>query len=46
MVGDLTVESDVDRLLAAVGHIDVLVNNAGMASIGAPDQVGPVTTTS
>ena len=46
VVGDLTVESDVDRLLAAVGHVDVLVNNAGMVSIGAPDQVGPVTTTS
>ena len=43
MVGDLTVESDVDRLLAAVGHVDVLVNNAGMVSIGAPDQVAPVT---
>ena len=46
MVGDLTVESDVDRLLAAVGHVDVLVNNAGMVSIGAPDQVAPVTSTS
>jgi 3-oxoacyl-[acyl-carrier protein] reductase len=46
VVGDLTVESDVDRLLAAVGHVDVLVNNAGMVSIGAPDQVAPVTTTS
>jgi 3-oxoacyl-[acyl-carrier protein] reductase len=46
VVGDLTVESDVDRLLAAVGHVDVLVNNAGMVSIGAPDQVAPVTNTS
>jgi 3-oxoacyl-[acyl-carrier protein] reductase len=46
VVGDLTVESDVDRLLAAVGHVDVLVNNAGMVSIGTPDQVGPMTTTS
>jgi 3-oxoacyl-[acyl-carrier protein] reductase len=46
VVGDLTVESDVDRLLAAVGHVDVLVNNAGMVSIGAPDQVAPMTNTS
>ena len=37
VVADLTVEDDVDRLYAAVGPVDVLVNNAGMLSVQAPD---------
>jgi len=37
VVGDLTVEPDVDRLYAAVGPVDLLVNNAGMLSVHAPD---------
>jgi 3-oxoacyl-[acyl-carrier protein] reductase len=37
VVADLTVEEDVDRLYAAVGPVDVLVNNAGMLSVQAPD---------
>jgi NAD(P)-dependent dehydrogenase (short-subunit alcohol dehydrogenase family) len=38
VVGDVTSEADVDRLVAAAyerfGHIDVLVNNAGMVDLG------------
>jgi 3-oxoacyl-[acyl-carrier protein] reductase len=37
VVADLTVEEDVDRLYAAVGPVDVLVNNAGMLSVQMPD---------
>jgi NAD(P)-dependent dehydrogenase (short-subunit alcohol dehydrogenase family) len=39
VVGDVTVEADVDRVVAATyarfGHIDVLVNNAGIGHKGA-----------
>ena len=37
VVADLTVEDDVDALHAAVGRVDVLVNNAGMLSVHSPD---------
>jgi 3-oxoacyl-[acyl-carrier protein] reductase len=37
VVADLTREDDVAALLAAVGDVDVLVNNAGMLSVGSPD---------
>jgi 3-oxoacyl-[acyl-carrier protein] reductase len=37
VVADLTVEADVDALYAAVGRVDVLVNNAGMLSVHSPD---------
>ncbi len=37
VVADLTVEAQVDALRAAVGPVDVLVNNAGMLSVGSPD---------
>jgi 3-oxoacyl-[acyl-carrier protein] reductase len=37
IVADLTVEADVDALHAAVGRVDVLVNNAGMLSVHSPD---------
>lgn len=46
VVADLTSESDVDRLVAAVGPVDVLVNNAGMLSVGSPDVQAPVTSLS
>ena len=42
-VADLTVEGDVDALRAAVGPVDVLVNNAGMLSLGSPGVQAPVT---
>ena len=38
---DLTEGADVDRLLAEVGPVDVLVNNAGMGSLAAPAQSVP-----
>lgn len=44
MVADLTVETDVEALRAAVGAVDVLVNNAGMLSVHSPDVQAPVTT--
>ncbi len=37
VVADLTRETDVDVLHASVGDVDVLVNNAGMLSLGSPD---------
>jgi 3-oxoacyl-[acyl-carrier protein] reductase len=37
VVADLTDEDDVDALYAAVGRVDVLVNNAGMLSVHSPD---------
>ncbi len=43
VVADLTVEADVDAVHAAVGDVDVLVNNAGMVSVGSPDRLAPVT---
>jgi 3-oxoacyl-[acyl-carrier protein] reductase len=43
VVADLTVESDVDGVYAAVGEVDVLVNNAGMVSVGSPDVLAPFT---
>lgn len=46
VVADLTRESDVDRLRATVGRVDVLVNNAGMLSVGSPDVQAPVTSLS
>jgi 3-oxoacyl-[acyl-carrier protein] reductase len=36
-VADLTRESDVDELYVSTGPVDVLVNNAGMVSVGSPD---------
>lgn len=44
VVADLTVETDVEALRAAVGAVDVLVNNAGMLSVHSPDVQAPVTT--
>ena len=46
VVADLTREADVRALHDAVGDIDVLVNNAGMLSVGSPDVLAPVVETS
>jgi 3-oxoacyl-[acyl-carrier protein] reductase len=46
VVADLTVEEEVAELHAAIGDVDVLVNNAGMMSVGSPDLQSPVTATS
>ena len=43
VVADLTVESEVAALYDALGDVDVLVNNAGMVSVGSPDVLAPVT---
>jgi 3-oxoacyl-[acyl-carrier protein] reductase len=43
VVADLSREDDVAALLAAVGDVDVLVNNAGMVSVGSPDVQAAVT---
>ena len=45
VVADLTREADVVALHAAVGDVDVLVNNAGMVSVGSPDVLAPVAVT-
>jgi 3-oxoacyl-[acyl-carrier protein] reductase len=45
VVADLTSEADVERLLeyaAALGDVQVLVNNAGMAILGEMDEPGPL----
>ncbi len=42
-VADLTVEAEVDALYESVGAVDVLVNNAGMISVGVPDVLTPMT---
>src|SRR5215203_2970271 len=46
VVADLTLEADVAALHAETGHVDVLVNNAGMLSVTAPDVVASVPDTS
>ncbi len=46
VVADLTKEADVDLLRASVGEIDVLVNNAGMLSVGSADVQSPVSSLS
>lgn len=40
VVADLTVADDVDRLVRAAGHVDVLVNNAGMTSVTTGTEAG------
>jgi 3-oxoacyl-[acyl-carrier protein] reductase len=37
VVADLTREADVESLRTSVGEVDVLVNNAGMLTVGSPD---------
>ncbi len=39
---DLTLPEGVSQLIAEVGDVDVLVNNAGMASLGVSDPTGPL----
>jgi 3-oxoacyl-[acyl-carrier protein] reductase len=46
VVADLTRETDVEFLRASVGEVDVLVNNAGMLSVGSPDVQSSVSTLS
>jgi 3-oxoacyl-[acyl-carrier protein] reductase len=36
VVADLTIATDVERLHKHVGSIDVLINNAGLGSVGSP----------
>ncbi|TGS58941.1 SDR family NAD(P)-dependent oxidoreductase, partial [Mesorhizobium sp. M3A.F.Ca.ET.201.01.1.1] len=36
VVADLTLSGDVERLCSQAGEIDVLVNNAGMGTVGQP----------
>jgi 3-oxoacyl-[acyl-carrier protein] reductase len=43
VVADLTIEDDVDALHNAVGDVDVVVNSAGMVSVGSPDLLALVT---
>jgi 3-oxoacyl-[acyl-carrier protein] reductase len=46
LVADLTDSSQADAAVAGVldgfGRLDIVVNNAGMTSIGAPDESGPL----
>jgi 3-oxoacyl-[acyl-carrier protein] reductase len=44
-VGDLCDEAEVARLFAAAGPVDIVVNNAGMAVLGALDQATAVAET-
>lgn len=37
---DVTLEADWDRVIAAAGTLDVLVNNAGIARLGSIEQAG------
>ena len=37
--GDITLDDDLDRIVAAAGDVDVLVNNAGLAWIGGVDEM-------
>jgi 3-oxoacyl-[acyl-carrier protein] reductase len=46
LVADLTDPEAVRSLVDAAGEVDVLVNNAGMASLGALDKTGPLETIS
>ena len=46
VVADLTRADEVDRLHQVVGDVDVVVNNAGMFSVGSPDVVALVTSLS
>jgi 3-oxoacyl-[acyl-carrier protein] reductase len=46
VVADLTVEADVDALHRDVGDVDVVVNSAGMVSVGSADLLAPVTSMS
>ena len=46
VVADLTLEDDVSGLHAETGHVDVLVNNAGMLSVTSPDVTASVPDTS
>jgi 3-oxoacyl-[acyl-carrier protein] reductase len=39
---DLTDPERVSELIAEIGEVDVLVNNAGMASLGVSDPTGPL----
>lgn len=41
-VADLTNAGEVTGLLAAIGRVDVLVNNAGMAALGVLDEPAPL----
>ena len=43
VVADLIDEAQVDAVHAAVGDVDIVVNNAGMVSVGSPDVLAPVT---
>jgi 3-oxoacyl-[acyl-carrier protein] reductase len=46
LVADLTDPHAASSLVETAGEIDVLVNNAGMASLGALDKTGPLETIS
>jgi 3-hydroxybutyrate dehydrogenase len=40
-VADITVSADVTRVMAAIGSLDVLVNNAGLERVTPLDDPGP-----